>query len=61
MISFTPTGLGHFYIHFDNSEPHSFLPPKGQTYYLDLAILLLTLLSKLAGLGAILTLSDDLT
>lgn len=50
----------HFDIHFDteNSTP----PPTlgGQTYYWGLAILFLRLLSKLAGLGAILTLTGDL-
>lgn len=59
MGPFYPQAQVHFDIHFDteNSTP----PPTlgGQTYYWGLAIPLLRLLSKLAGLGAIVTLSGD--
>lgn len=60
MGPFYPQAQVHFDIHFDteNSTP----PPTlgRQTYYWGLAILFLRLLSKLAGLGAILTLAGDL-
>lgn len=50
-------GIFTFILITENRTPP---PPEGQIYYLGLAILLLRLLSKLAGLGAILTLSGDL-
>lgn len=61
MWPFYPQAWGHFGIHFDYWEqPPPFPASWGQTYYLGLAILLLKLLSKLAGPGAISTLSGDL-
>lgn len=59
LFTHRPGGILAFILITENSPP-PFPASWGQTYYLGLAILLLKLLSKLAGPGAISTLSGDL-